>query len=57
MYGIYKKKYINTLHLGYEKPVAFALYASRLNFRPVAFVHLSLINTKVQIGIVTCLFI
>ncbi|KAM0027548.1 putative trans-zeatin O-beta-D-glucosyltransferase [Helianthus debilis subsp. tardiflorus] len=35
--GIYIKNYINILRLGYEKPTAFALCASRLNFRPRRF--------------------
>ncbi|MFS8020246.1 hypothetical protein Hanom_Chr15g01413291 [Helianthus anomalus] len=46
MYGIYKKNYINILRLGYEKPTAFALCASRLNLDLVAFVRLSLFKTK-----------
>ncbi|KAJ0509991.1 hypothetical protein HanIR_Chr11g0535421 [Helianthus annuus] len=44
MYGIYKKKYINILRLGYGKPSALALRASILDL--VAFVRLSLFKTK-----------
>ncbi|MFS7896235.1 hypothetical protein Hanom_Chr15g01381931 [Helianthus anomalus] len=45
-YGIYIyiKGYIITLHLGYEKPTAFALCVSVLDL--VAFVRLSLLKTK-----------
>ncbi|MFS7925047.1 hypothetical protein Hanom_Chr04g00279821 [Helianthus anomalus] len=41
---IYKKVYIISLRLGYEKPTAFALRASILDL--IAFVRLSLFKTK-----------
>ncbi|MFS7949440.1 hypothetical protein Hanom_Chr06g00571601 [Helianthus anomalus] len=45
-YRIYKKKYIIALHLGYEKPAAFALSASVLDL--VAFVRFTLLKTKIN---------
>ncbi|MFS8020839.1 hypothetical protein Hanom_Chr16g01420451 [Helianthus anomalus] len=36
-YRIYIKKYISTLRLTYEKPTAFAICASRFDFRPCRF--------------------
>ncbi|MFS7994886.1 hypothetical protein Hanom_Chr12g01111351 [Helianthus anomalus] len=55
-YRIYIKKYISTLRLTYGKPTAFAICASRFDFRPCrfcalhAFLNQDLNNIKVKRG-------